>query len=71
MKSTPFISHRLIAAAISQDDGASSKPVRNPKPDVRLPDIATAIPLELMAAGAPPTTARPVTIAPNSPGIAL
>lgn len=71
MKSTPLISHRLIAAAISQDDGAPAKPARHSKPDVRLPDIATAIPLELMAAGAPPINSRPLTIAPNSSGVAL
>jgi hypothetical protein len=49
MKSTPLISHRLIAAAARRNGCESPKPERNQTSVLRLPDIATAIPLELVA----------------------
>ena len=62
MKSTPLISHRLIAAAAAREDSGSPKPARHQTSILRLPDIATAIPMELLAAAEPAHTGRPASM---------
>jgi len=65
MNSIPLISHRLIAAAVARDGSEIPRTARNQKSTLRLPDIATAIPLELLAWVEPATARRALSTARN------
>jgi hypothetical protein len=57
----------LIAAAVARDGSATPRTVSSQKSTLRLPDIATAIPLELLAGVEPANSRRALSTARNQP----
>lgn len=71
MKTIPHISHRLIAAAVDRDGCDCPKPARNETSALRLPGIATAIPLELVADAETVSGNRPPAYARDRSAVAI